>query len=289
MRPFNFNFVNMVPIFQVLHSEQEDVKQHIEQEARKPFNPGAQCFKPIELVNNSLMLLSLKNENYNFDEACKLVNKSPTLCNQNSANNFNKRLSEPVTFTTATFAQTKFGSTKLKNHSKRNNRSVKLKFNIILSITEARHKTVNTMFFWRLRNVAATISKVLFYFRSPTDFHSILKFKNSNQMMNNQVFLDPTSSSEVTSTINYQNTSHMVNQNLNMDVNSATGKRCGFNPEIKQLPNLLYSRSNEDPKCDQTKPIMDENSNNHPVDYANRFNCDYAGKSRLYRHILVAN
>lgn len=35
---------------------------------------------------------------------------------------FLNRSQEPLTFTTATFAQTKFGSTKLKNASKRNNR-----------------------------------------------------------------------------------------------------------------------------------------------------------------------
>nr|CAD7402295.1 unnamed protein product [Timema cristinae] len=78
----------------VLFSEQVDPHDDssADREVTKTFNPEAQCFRPIEASSPS------------------------------PVTTFMPRSTAPLTFTTATFAQTKFGSTKLKTSSKRANR-----------------------------------------------------------------------------------------------------------------------------------------------------------------------
>lgn len=131
-------------------------------EIGRSFNPEAQCFKPIESVTATIGALSVtsssnnngvtvtlsnsnKNNNNNGDSptfnnsSSNYINNSPSspnsfkninnnsLHNNNNLNNLNNNVAggkqvAPLTFTTATFAQTKFGSTKLKSSSKRSNR-----------------------------------------------------------------------------------------------------------------------------------------------------------------------
>lgn len=97
----------------------------------KTFNPEAQCFRPIDAVNTSMNNLSLS------PKTSPLAGSSPLSASSNSptykgspnpavavlnGGSFMQRSQAPLTFTTATFAQTKFGSTKLKTSSKRANR-----------------------------------------------------------------------------------------------------------------------------------------------------------------------
>nr|CAH7767963.1 unnamed protein product [Callosobruchus chinensis] len=73
-------------------------------EVTKTFNPEAQCFRPIDSVSGALSWA-----------AAPPAGAPPQAP-------FIPRSTQPLTFTTATFAQTKFGSTKLKTSSKRANR-----------------------------------------------------------------------------------------------------------------------------------------------------------------------
>ncbi|KYN18528.1 Protein Tob2 [Trachymyrmex cornetzi] len=84
----------------ILYSETGDPHDETsaDREVTKTFNPEAQCFRPIEAVSTSFK-----------------GSPSPVPA-------FIPRTTAPLTFTTATFAQTKFGSTKLKTSSKRANR-----------------------------------------------------------------------------------------------------------------------------------------------------------------------
>ncbi|KYM86593.1 Protein Tob2 [Atta colombica] len=86
----------------ILYSETGDPHDETsaDREVTKTFNPEAQCFRPIEAVSTSFK-----------------GSPSPVPA-------FIPRTTAPLTFTTATFAQTKFGSTKLKTSSKRANRLV---------------------------------------------------------------------------------------------------------------------------------------------------------------------
>lgn len=135
-----------------------------DREVTKTFNPEAQCFRPIEAVGCSLSALSLSPKSmtpFNANPAAtaavtQLISSGPASSNTNQVipnginhlsspssassptpinNNsykgspspvpsFIPRSTAPLTFTTATFAQTKFGSTKLKTSSKRANRYV---------------------------------------------------------------------------------------------------------------------------------------------------------------------
>lgn len=106
-----------------------------DREVTTTFNPEAQCFRPIEIINNSMNALTLSSPKGSPNDTASISSTSP-LYNKNNSNNTtntspsgknattflgnNRR--EPVLFTTATFAQTKFGSTKLKSNSKRTNR-----------------------------------------------------------------------------------------------------------------------------------------------------------------------
>lgn len=83
----------------------------VDREVHKTFNPEARVFRPVELC---LANLSLSHNGLDDRSASPSPTKgSPT---------FLPRQSQPLTFTTASFAQTKFGSTKLKTNSKRTNR-----------------------------------------------------------------------------------------------------------------------------------------------------------------------
>ncbi|KAF7988788.1 hypothetical protein HCN44_007098 [Aphidius gifuensis] len=134
----------------ILHSEQSDLhdESSADREVTKTFNPEAQCFRPIDAVGTSLSGLSLSpkstspfpssigstisngstNNQLNGHISGSSSAPSPTQLTGNYKNSpspvqaFIPRSTAPLTFTTATFAQTKFGSTKLKTNSKRANR-----------------------------------------------------------------------------------------------------------------------------------------------------------------------
>lgn len=113
----------------VLFSEATDVHEETsaDREVNKTFNPEAQCFRPIEAVGTSLGNLSLSpNKPASPFPASAApsapASPAPPKTPPSPAPSFMPRPSQPLTFTTATFAQTKFGSTKLKTNSKRANR-----------------------------------------------------------------------------------------------------------------------------------------------------------------------
>lgn len=135
-------------ILQILYSEQKHDSQEdnsADREVTTTFNPEAQCFRPIEIIGASLTQLTLSPK-ASPNDASPTSSVSPMYPNQkNGSQSTNSppqassgsgsgsgsgsssgskfhRQQEPVLFTTATFAQTKFGSTKLKNNSKRTNR-----------------------------------------------------------------------------------------------------------------------------------------------------------------------
>lgn len=108
-----------------------------DREVTKTFNPEAQCFRPIDAVGTSLGNLSLApkcSSPFSNGSALPLPSMPATSSAQSSPTptpfkgspspipTFIPRSAAPLTFTTATFAQTKFGSTKLKTSSKRANR-----------------------------------------------------------------------------------------------------------------------------------------------------------------------
>lgn len=101
----------------ILYSERMDsslARENVDREVIRSLNPEAQCFKPIECLTSQfggLNLLNSSNTTFNNDNF-----------KNNSVNTFMASKTNPVTFTTAAFAQTKFGSTKLKSNSKRSHR-----------------------------------------------------------------------------------------------------------------------------------------------------------------------
>ncbi|XP_029666660.1 protein Tob1 [Formica exsecta] len=134
----------------ILYSETGDPHDETsaDREVTKTFNPEAQCFRPIEAVSTSLSGLSLSpkstspfssslgsntsngssNNQQNGHGSGSSSAPSPTPITSSFKGSpspvpaFIPRTTAPLTFTTATFAQTKFGSTKLKTSSKRANR-----------------------------------------------------------------------------------------------------------------------------------------------------------------------
>lgn len=142
-------------LFSESHDRHSDDTSSADREVTKTFNPEAQCFRPIDAVNSSLNALSLspktspqnspptsapspansayiKNSNGSpGSNATTSSNGSGSNGNGNGngnasgnggGNSFLPRSQAPLTFTTASFAQTKFGSTKLKSNTKRTNR-----------------------------------------------------------------------------------------------------------------------------------------------------------------------
>lgn len=100
-----------------------------DREVNKTFNPEAQCFRPIDVVGSTLSNLSLSPNKpgspYASQSSAPSASTSPAPPKtppSPAPASFMPRPAQPLTFTTATFAQTKFGSTKLKTNSKRANR-----------------------------------------------------------------------------------------------------------------------------------------------------------------------
>ncbi|XP_037936758.1 protein Tob1 isoform X2 [Teleopsis dalmanni] len=120
----------------ILFSENNDNHEDnssADREVNKTFNPEAQCFRPIDAINTSLNSLNLspKTSPQSGSSPHSASSTSPTYKgspNPLAASNgsFIQRSQAPLTFTTATFAQTKFGSTKLKTSSKRSNSSYRM-------------------------------------------------------------------------------------------------------------------------------------------------------------------
>ncbi|XP_067124519.1 protein Tob1-like [Centruroides vittatus] len=114
----------------ILYSEMEGVEgESNDREITKTFNPEAQCFKPVDsmacqLGNLNLTTTTTAPTPYNSSP-------SPTYKSGSPVNTFIPKSSAPLTFTTATFAQTKFGSTKLKTNTKRCHRLSPTEFNYI--------------------------------------------------------------------------------------------------------------------------------------------------------------
>ncbi|XP_050534816.1 protein Tob1-like isoform X1 [Daktulosphaira vitifoliae] len=126
--------------------------RNADREVVKTFNPEAQCFRPIDSVASSLSSLSISPPDKCLSGSPPLAssgsdNSSPThhhyqqplqqqhnplfgkSCQQpqqprspSGPSSYGRQPSAPLTFTTASFAQTKFGSTKLKSNNKRANR-----------------------------------------------------------------------------------------------------------------------------------------------------------------------
>ncbi|KAG8041137.1 hypothetical protein G9C98_002125 [Cotesia typhae] len=136
-------------MIKILYSESADLhdESSADREVTKTFNPEAQCFRPIEAVGTSLSGLSLSpkstspfptslgssasngsSNNQSGHGSGSSSAPSPTPITNSFKGSpspvpaFIPRSTAPLTFTTATFAQTKFGSTKLKTNSKRANR-----------------------------------------------------------------------------------------------------------------------------------------------------------------------
>ncbi|CAB0012397.1 unnamed protein product [Nesidiocoris tenuis] len=122
----------------ILYNEMTDAHddRETDREVVKTFNPEAQCFRPIDAVLSALSLSSPK-ASPPLPAAVTVAEVSPTTVPFKAGPNpagspspvvapsaapFLPRSTAPLTFTTATFAQTKFGSTKLKTNSKRANR-----------------------------------------------------------------------------------------------------------------------------------------------------------------------
>lgn len=114
----------------ILYSENNDNHEDsssADREVTKTFNPEAQCFRPIDAVSSSMNGLSLSPKTSPHSGSSPASSTSPTYKGSpNPASNFLARSQAPLTFTTATFAQTKFGSTKLKTSSKRANSSYRM-------------------------------------------------------------------------------------------------------------------------------------------------------------------
>jgi len=113
----------------ILFSDTGDIHEDScnDREVTKTFNPEAQCFRPIETV-----MVPKSTSPFNavipLPPVVSSAQSSPTPTpfkgSPSPAPGFLPRSAAPLTFTTATFAQTKFGSTKLKTNSKRANRYV---------------------------------------------------------------------------------------------------------------------------------------------------------------------
>ncbi|XP_063870495.1 LOW QUALITY PROTEIN: protein Tob1-like [Scylla paramamosain] len=108
----------------VLYSEAAESatqEENLDKEVTKTFNPEAQCFKPIDNLSSSLSNVSISPKSTSPYSASS---PTPPFKQRETSpiNAFLNKSSAPLTFTTATFAQTKFGSTKLKTSTKRANR-----------------------------------------------------------------------------------------------------------------------------------------------------------------------
>lgn len=81
------------------------------------FNPDAQCFKPIDPLSSSMRNMNMSSEGSSPGSV-----SPPNAAASPIQQIYVPKSAQSLTFTTAAFAQTKFGSTKLKNTGKRPNR-----------------------------------------------------------------------------------------------------------------------------------------------------------------------
>lgn len=135
-----------VPV-KLLYTEGSDVSERRDGRERT-FNPEAQCFRPIDSVSSQLAGLAMTGGSSGSSPQSppapsgppagpsSVSPSSPSGSSPNGTapgtfkptpgspvgNGFLKGPQPPLTFTTAAFAQTKFGSTKLKSNSKRSHR-----------------------------------------------------------------------------------------------------------------------------------------------------------------------
>uniref|UniRef100_A0A8D8Y980 Protein Tob2 n=1 Tax=Cacopsylla melanoneura TaxID=428564 RepID=A0A8D8Y980_9HEMI len=89
----------------------------MDREVHKTFNPEARVFRPVEVC-----LANLSLGGGGGSTISGLDDRSSSPSPTKGSPTFLPRNTQPLTFTTASFAQTKFGSTKLKTNSKRTNR-----------------------------------------------------------------------------------------------------------------------------------------------------------------------
>ena len=93
------------------------------QAVSRGFNPEAQCFQPIDSLSSSVNNLSLSPSSSNSSGAWSTSTSPSTALFSSAASPapaiFQNKEQEMPKFTAATFAQTKFGSTKLKTQVKR--------------------------------------------------------------------------------------------------------------------------------------------------------------------------
>lgn len=93
------------------------------QSANRGFNPDAQCFRPIDSLSSSLSNLSMSpsptGNIYNPQPNGGQGVQAPTPAPVSRTSYLNRSSLMNTGFTAATFAQTKFGSTKLKTQAKR--------------------------------------------------------------------------------------------------------------------------------------------------------------------------
>ncbi|XP_034489546.1 protein Tob1 isoform X2 [Drosophila innubila] len=150
-----------VKILYTENNENHEDSHSADREVTKTFNPEAQCFRPIDAVNTTMNNLSLSpkalplpslgtslppagssphsaasssptykgspNPNGSGSSGGSLAGSNNNAAATATAAAFVQRAAQaPLTFTTATFAQTKFGSTKLKTSSKRTNSSYRM-------------------------------------------------------------------------------------------------------------------------------------------------------------------
>ena len=125
----------------ILYSETDRINdyENSEREVTRTFNPEAQCFKPVDLMASQFSQMSMTpgskihmNGNPVRQPACMSHTFSPqvvppvpftTPTTMSSLTGFGpKQSNNNVTLTAGMFAQTKFGSTKLKNSGKRSQR-----------------------------------------------------------------------------------------------------------------------------------------------------------------------
>ncbi|KAG8194091.1 hypothetical protein JTE90_003034 [Oedothorax gibbosus] len=111
-------------VVKILYSESDNSEDRADREIYRTFNPEAQCFKPIDSVASQLGSMSLSSGSSSSsspygNSPSPTYKSSPSPINGNFMPN---KVTCPLTFTTATFAQTKFGSTKLKSNGKRSHR-----------------------------------------------------------------------------------------------------------------------------------------------------------------------
>ncbi|XP_074648514.1 protein Tob1-like [Tubulanus polymorphus] len=131
-------------VVKVLYSEKKPEVEGFDnsdreiQAATRGFNPNAQCFRPIDSLSSSLSHLSLSpsspNPSHGWSSPAATINSvSPQLLlpplqpqsqqtQPQTGSVFLPKSNSTPNFTAATFAQTKFGSTKLKSHAKRPSR-----------------------------------------------------------------------------------------------------------------------------------------------------------------------